>query len=631
MNRNIICLLAFCAASATTYSQQPRYDALSIPAKLKEGAHVVKRFEDARFEVTDIDNAHLKVHQVFTVLDKEGDKSIRFHEQETKYRKLKDVEITGYNTLGIQTGRFKRKDLVKRASLDGLTNDITEYYFSPASTSYPATLEIEYEISYSGTLFYPSYEINEEDESVEQSSFTVKVPTELGLHFRAQKTDIKPTIKEEGSYTVYNWQVSDLKAVPKEEGSVRSDYYYSKVVLAPNKFRLYDTKGDLSTWKYFGAWSYELNKGLEELPEDRKAFYQELVKNASTDREKVEIVYKYLQQNFRYVSIQLGIGGYKPFPAKFTDEKKYGDCKGLSFYMLSVLNALNIKSYFALVNAYYDKEPVSADFPVQVFNHAILCVPQPKDSIWLDCTSNDAEFGVLGSFTENRNALLVTENGGVLVSTPRSRPSENLLAMVTDIALNEDGSGITQSTTCSKGEMRSIMKIIFDAKKDEQKDMLVNYLGFKQPDEFALTHENHPEDYNVNMKLSIEKIPQFSAGSKMFLNPRIYTLWPSKLPKAEGRTQDYYFRCPFIKTDTTRYHLPAEYSIEVLPRANAIECAYGSYKTDYVFNAQKRELVSIARLELKQNKIPAAQYASVKEFFDKVLTDGTQKLIIKKD
>jgi hypothetical protein len=178
--------------------------------------------------------------------------------------------------------------------------------------------------------------------------------------------------------------------------------------------------------------------------------------------------------------------------------------------------------------------------------------------------------------------------------------------------------------------MRGMMKFIFESKKDEQKSLLVNYLGFKQPDEFALTHGNHNDDYDVNLDLSIEKIPQFNAGSKMFLNPRIYTLWPVKMPKAEGRTQDYYFRFPFIKTDTTRYHLPAEYTIDVLPKSNTIECAYGSYKTDYIFDAEKRELISVARLELKQHKIPADKYADVKAFFDKVGTDGTQKLIIKK-
>ena len=141
MNR-ILFLLFACGAASATFSQQPKYDAASIPASLKEGAHVVKRFEDIRFEVSDIDNARLKVHQVFTVLDKQGEASLNFREYENRYRKLRDVDITGYNSVGVQTSRFKRKDLVKRASLDGLTNDYTEYSLYIGSTGFPATLEI---------------------------------------------------------------------------------------------------------------------------------------------------------------------------------------------------------------------------------------------------------------------------------------------------------------------------------------------------------------------------------------------------------------------------------------------------------------------------------------------------------
>jgi hypothetical protein len=55
------------------------------------------------------------------------------------------------------------------------------------------------------------------------------------------------------------------------------------------------------------------------LAEDRKTFFKELVKNAVSDSEKTKIIYNYLQKNFRCVSIQLGIGGFKPFPALFTD------------------------------------------------------------------------------------------------------------------------------------------------------------------------------------------------------------------------------------------------------------------------------------------------------------------------
>src|SRR4030095_3800912 len=139
--------------------------------------------------------------------------------------------------------------------------------------------------------------------------------------------------------------------------------------------------------------------------------FNNLVKDAPSESEKIKRIYEYMQNNFRYVSIQLGIGGYRPFSATFTDQKKYGDCKGLSNYMKAALKSVGIKSHIAIINAQYNAEPVDPDFPANNFNHAILCVPG-KDTIWLECTSSSAEFGKLGTFTENRNALLVTENGG---------------------------------------------------------------------------------------------------------------------------------------------------------------------------------------------------------------------------
>src|SRR5213076_654770 len=121
-----------------------------------------------------------------------------------------------------------------------------------------------------------------------------------------------------------------------------------------DQFSFYGSQGNLSSWKSLGEWLNGLYNGQDELPEERKAFQANLVKDAPGDREKVRLIYKYMQENFRYVSIQLGIGGLKPFPATFTDQKKYGDCKGLSNYMKASLKAVGIKSYVAIINSQYN-------------------------------------------------------------------------------------------------------------------------------------------------------------------------------------------------------------------------------------------------------------------------------------
>src|SRR5690606_12191315 len=68
---------------------------------------------------------------------------------------------------------------------------------------------------------------------------------------------------------------------------------------------------------------------------------------------------------------------------------------------------------------------IMEDFPSLQANHVVLCIPFQKDTLWLECTSQSGAPGYLGSFTGNRKALLVTEEGGELAATPRYGINEN--------------------------------------------------------------------------------------------------------------------------------------------------------------------------------------------------------------
>jgi hypothetical protein len=159
----------------------------------------------------------------------------------------------------------------------------------------------------------------------------------------------------------------------------------------------------------------------------------------------------------------------------------------------------------------------------------------------------------------------------------------------------------------------------------------VRYLGFQQPDEFIVAQKRNAELFDVDISLTLEKIPQFIAGSKMFLNPRLNSMWRTKLPKNDSRTQDYYFQCVFLKTDTTFFHLPDGFSPEVLPKPATFKCDYGEYESTCTFDAEKRRVISTAKLQLYHNRIPAEKYTDVKKFFDNLMSNETQKLIVKRD
>lgn len=628
--RKIILAALLYAVAPKIYCQVNVYDADTLSDSLVQNAHSVKREEIMNFEVKDIDLATLSVHQVYTVLDGEGADVLYFQKGSDEFTKLEDAEIKVFDAHGKEVNRYKMKEMKSIATGDGLVVDGKVYYFQVAAPSYPITVEYNYKVKYKGTLNYPDYRIQVPEQAVEHSKYTVSVPLNLDLKYKPQHISLSPVISNSDKNKTYTWEVKNLSAIPFEEGCASYQTSYPAILLSPQKFSMDGNDGDLSSWKTFGEWYAILSKGSINLSDATKNSLRDMVKNAKSEKEKIQILYRYLQNNFRYVSIQLGIGGFKPFDAAFVDSKKYGDCKALTNYMQAMLDAVGIISYPALVNAEYNQQPVDPAFPHNSFTHVILCVPG-KDTTWLECTSKATDAGVLGNFTENRNALLVTPQGGILVATPKSDPSENTFHLTTKVTLYEDASGKSESVMESKGAFKEeIIEYVLNEKKDDQQDYLVKRLGFSQPDQFDLTTDKDDDSAKTSFTLALEKVPEFTAGSKMFLNPRIYKIWSSALPEDETRTHSFYFPFPFIKTDTTVYQLPDTYTIDHLPGAKDHKFKYGSFSSKYSYDEKTNTITSIAFLELNQNVIPADNFLEARKFFGSVIKEYTEKIVIKR-
>ncbi|MEO5889298.1 MAG: DUF3857 domain-containing protein [Ferruginibacter sp.] len=616
-------------ALLTSQAQKP-FDASTIPEDLKKNAYSVKREERLVFEVKSQNKATFTVHKAVTILNENGKNELVFHETSDQFHSLESVLIQVFDDKGQFVRKYKRSDLSSQVAGEGLVPDGKVYFIQLHAAGYPLTVQVDYEVKYNGLLNYPDYEVQLPEQSVENSVFVATVPVGLDLKYKAKNTVLKPDTTNDGKTKNYTWTIKNLPALENEDGSVSIESRYPQILLSPGKFELDGYEGDMSTWENFGKWYGSLAKSTNNLTEDRKHFFQALVKDAATDREKIKVIYSYLQSNCRYVLIALGIGGFKPFEADFVDKKKYGDCKALSNYTQACLSAIGIKSYQALINADYNKEPVDPAFPHNGFNHVILCVPMQKDSIWLECTSTTSEFGVLGNATENRYALLITEDGGKLVPTPRSKSSDNVFSSHAIIDLAADGSGTVNVTLNPTGEYRELVNYFNTQKKDDQKQFLVNYLDYMQPDDFDMKYDHADSHAPTTISMTMGKIPEFTAGKKLFLNPRMYKIWSNDLPKGNNRTQDFYFRHPFIKTDTTIYKLPEGFGIETLPKAKQISFEYGSFTSAYEFDETSKSVRSVSRFELKEYKIPAAKYIATRNFFNEVLGEYTEKIVIKK-
>ena len=611
---------------------QTSYDAGLIPDSLKTGAHAVVRESQESLVISSLSKATLKVHRVVTILDERGRSQgdMLFAAYSYSFLKLDDADIYVYDAKGNPIQHVRRKQMEESGYGEGLVEDGMYTYFSVTAPSYPITVEMDYSETYKGMTTYPNFILDNIYRSFQDAAFTLTLPESMAIRYQNHQINLSPQVSDEGGNRTYAWKVTGLRAIREETGALSSAYPW--VYIGPTRFELDGYEGDLSTWTSFGKWIYDLNKPTYDLPDASKQFYRDMVRGASTDLDKARILYHYLQDNFRYVSIQLGIGGLRSFPATFTEQKKYGDCKALSTYMMACLNAVGVKCYTAIINAGYGGLPIDPTFPRNGFNHMIVCIPRAGDSVWLECTSKHTDFGVLGGFTENRNALLITENGGALVHTPRSTPAENTTRSFTRISLKEDGSGVAEIARATSGEAKFAERSsLGEADRDAQKRYLVDVLDLPQPGTFEV-HMGAADSslLRTSILLSYDKIPPFTAGTKMFLNPHLNHIWRGQLPAAEHCTEDYYFTYPFQTLDTNAYGLPAGYVVEEFPKDKSLSCPYATYTSRYWYDSTSRTVYCAEALVLKTRRIPAADYGEVRHFFAGVTEDETEKIVAEK-
>lgn len=605
------------------------YNSANIVDSLKVNANAVLRLDEARLDVISPSKYVLQVHQVVTVLNSEGSSYLRHSLGFDKFYNVGDVAVTVYNALGLPVKKYSKKDFEVEAAYDDVslaTDDKVMRLVTPAP-SYPCTVDVQYEIKAYSYIELPDWYINASGTSTEVFRYIVTVPNALDIRYRSSNFDLAPSVQTETNRKIYTWEIKNIKAEKTQQGGFKSSSYSKRIEVAPNFFEYDGNGGNFSSWNDFGKWNFALYQD-KPFSEDRRRQINALVANYSNTKEKVAALYDYLKNNVRYVSIQFGIGGYKPFPVKFVDEKKYGDCKALTNYMRYLLDAAGIKSYPALINAGNESPPADPKFPSSPFNHVILCVPNKTDTIWLECTSNNLAAGFLGTFTENKNALVLTENGGVLTRTPSSKAENNLLAEYTEIQVNDQGGAKAVSKSFSTGDIAQEFSEINKMEADDQKEIFVNHFDYKAGDIFDIaSHKDSANGHTMQFNFEFERWYAFKAGSKYFFPQKLNRIFYEDM-KDEKRTIDYLFDYPYHKTDTTVIYLTKEFIAEELPPQQEMKTSFADYKKQVVSAPGKITIVT--SLSLKQHIIPAEQYKTVQAFFAKVKESEEQNIVIKK-
>lgn len=624
-------LLANLLLSLPLAAQTALYAPFLIPADLTRDANTVLRSSETVFHVENASDATVERSWAVTILNEKGEEAATLYCAEGAFSKVKLMEGRLYDATGQLVRESTKKDIREYGgSAEYEYQDYRIKYLSMTMPTYPYTVAFRTKEQVRGFFQIPEFGVQELGQAVQEASYKLVAPNTYRFKWKGVNTDAQPQMTTEGNETAYTWTVKNLSARPLEPHAPYFGGQCAEIIFAPEKVEIDGYSGNFGTWEQVGRFFYSLNRDRDELPAEMLPVVKNLTATAKTNREKIDALYRYLQANHRYVSIQLGIGGWQTFDAQFVTKNRYGDCKALSNYMKALLKAVGIPAMQALIYAGESgAPPLHPDLAVPRFNHAILYVP--GENLWLECTSNSAPTGYLGDFTAGRQALLLSPEGGKLVSTPALTHTANLRSSQTDIALDENGHAEVQNHVATTGNRHDYYRTLSKEKNATERDKAFAEnlpVGIAQLRNFVCEASEQSPSASLRYQMLTNGYAARS-GKRMFVPLLKISPLRRSLPADDSRSLDLRITEGYTLRDTVTLRFPVGYEAENVPTGKKIESEFGTYELAVERAADRLRVVRA--VELQPVAVPAARYGEVRQFYlDMAKLDGAQAVLVKK-
>lgn len=626
----ILYLGAFSLASLY-YAQN--FPVSSIPENLKKDASYVIRKENTVVEINKIDDVSYKKTSVITILNKDA---IPYTIPRIAYEKgdrVSNVKVVIYDEQGNKIKNYSKSDFTDiAANPQGTFYSDNRMLFLPfTATSFPYTVEFSYEINDENTVFIPDFvPFSEYNVSLEESDFSIINKSGINLRSKVYESPFgyaSVSTVSDGKNKSYAFKnipaIDNRQMVPTPQGIL------PKVSFSLDQFNLKGKHGSIASWADFGTWYYrDLLMPVSVSTPQIKAEIASL-NLSGTIEEKVKRIYQYMQSKTRYIFVALGIGGWQPMLPDEVQKKGYGDCKGLTNYMKTLLDEAGIKSYYAIINL--NPSPVSfdKDFPKMAGNHVILTIPTEKGNIWLENTSQQMAYNHLSFSTTDRNVLMVKPDGIEIQQTPSYSAEENKEKQVVHIQVNPDKTITGKAQLSYKGTQYDFNLMYLMLSEKEKVDIVKKVFSTLDFESIEMKNLKNDRDLaTLHFDLNFKALNYSKPVGDSFIF-RAVPIYKDGLYHSDS-VRDLPFENKFSYQDESEiiYELPSNYYAEEIPRNGNVISEFGTYSV--AFEKQDGKLVVKRQVKINKGIYPKEKYNEYVAFRKKILNADNAKILISK-
>ncbi len=438
--------------------------------------------------------------------------------------------------------------------------------------------------------------------------YVLEAPSDKPLYFNLK---MKQERSEDGSITTYRRVEKDVPGI-KPEGAMPGWTEIARF-LHVSTYR---------TWDDVGVWYWNLVR--EQLVVDdriREGVAEALsgLPPGADDRTKVEAIYEHVVRNTRYVGLEFGIHGYKPYRTTDIYSRRFGDCKDKASLLKVMLAEAGIDSHLVLVRTRDQGTLPGKPASLAAFNHAITYVP--AFDLFLDGTAEWSGPGELPSNDQGATVLVVEDGKGADFRTiPMSGVADNGRRTTQRVALSADGTASIDHRISVWGGGASSVRYRFQSPEQRQERLTSAFgdlfPGVEVRDVEAPDLDNILKPAELSARL---KVPTWATregqGLRFFVLGRDSQLTQA-MASTDEREHDLVLDLPSTEAYEVDYVLPSGHRFSRMPAAKSIDSPVGRFSLEV--EAKDGGARVRSRLELTKPRITPAEYDAFRQFLRQV-------------
>ncbi len=363
----------------------------------------------------------------------------------------------------------------------------------------------------------------------------------------------------------------------------------------PGWYEAYPTVAisEYNDWKDIRDWASALFPNEVSIGPALQKRIDAIRNNFSTDEARTSEAIRFVQDEIRYLGIEMGAGSYKPHNPNQIFNQRFGDCKDKTYLLVTMLQAMNISATPVFINT-SSKKGIHNWLPSPTaFDHVTVRIKVNGAFYFVDATSNYQRGGVKKlSYPDYQAALILADSSAGLTTIEPQQPGYVEVKESFSIP-DMKGAATLKVITTNCGQFADIARSDFannslNELKKSYKNFYSAYFEKIKADSISYKDDEQSGLFTVYEYYTIEDFWQLQDGIQKASIAAFVINSTIRRPKEKLRTMPFRITYPANYREIIEVHLPENWNIE--PMDENIRTSAFAYKAISVLDGKKLTL-----------------------------------------